>query len=155
MAELELAVDRPVALVAARLSDVAPDGAATRVSYGLLNLTHRESHEHPTALEPGRRYRVRLQLNDVAQAFPAGHRIRLALSTAYWPIAWPAPEPVTLTLYAGAERRSRCPCGRRTRRTTRSRRCRRSRPRRPSRSRRSSRARTERVVRHDVIDGRR
>ena len=41
------AVDRPVALVAARLSDVAPDGAATRVSYGLLNLTHRESHEHP------------------------------------------------------------------------------------------------------------
>jgi putative CocE/NonD family hydrolase len=102
VAELELAVDRPLALVAARLSDVAPDGAATRVSYGLTNLTHRESHEHPTPLEPGRRYRVRLQLNDVGQAFPAGHRIRLAVSTAYWPIAWPPPEPVTLTLYAGA-----------------------------------------------------
>jgi hypothetical protein len=102
VADLELAVDRPVALVAARLSDVAPDGAATRVSYGLLNLTHRESHEHPTPLLPGRRYRVRLQLNDLGQAFPAGHRIRLALSTAYWPIAWPPPEPVTLTLYAGA-----------------------------------------------------
>ena len=102
VADLEVAVDRPVALVAARLSDVAPDGAATRVSYGLLNLTHRESHEHPTALEPGRRYRVRVQLNDVAQAFPAGHRVRLALSTAYWPTAWPAPEPVTLTLYTGA-----------------------------------------------------
>jgi putative CocE/NonD family hydrolase len=102
IADLDLAVDRPVALVAARLSDVAPDGAATRVSYGLLNLTHRESHAHPTALQPGRRYRVRLALNDVAQAFPAGHRIRLALSTAYWPTAWPPPEPVTLTLYAGA-----------------------------------------------------
>ncbi len=102
VAELELTVDRPVALVAARVSDVAPDGAATRVSYGLLNLTHRESHEHPAPLQPGRRYRVRLPLNDVAQAFPPGHRIRLALSTAYWPIAWPPPEPVTLTLYAGA-----------------------------------------------------
>jgi predicted acyl esterase len=102
VAELDVAADRPVALVAARLSDVAPDGAATRVSYGLLNLTHRESHAHPMALQPGRRYRVRLQLNDVAQAFPAGHRIRLALSTAYWPIAWPPPEPVTLTVYAGA-----------------------------------------------------
>lgn len=102
VADLELAVDRPVALLAARLSDVAPDGAATRVSYGLLNLTHRESHAHPTPLEPGRRYRVRLQLNDLGQAFPAGHRVRLALSTAYWPTAWPAPEPVTLTLYAGA-----------------------------------------------------
>ena len=102
VAELELAVNRPVALVAARLSDLAPDGAATRVSYGLLNLTHRESHERPTPLCPGQRYRVRLQLNDVGRAFPAGHRIRLALSTAYWPIAWPAPEPVTLTLFAGA-----------------------------------------------------
>src|SRR5262245_12852286 len=100
--ELEISVDRPVALVAARLSDVAPDGAATRVSYGLLNLTHRESHEHPVPLQPGRRYRVRLRLNDVGQAFPAGHRIRLAVSTAYWPIAWPPPEPVTLTLYSGA-----------------------------------------------------
>jgi putative CocE/NonD family hydrolase len=101
VAELELVADRPLAFVAARLSDVAPGGAARRVSYGLLNLTHRESHEHPTALEPGRRYRVRLQLNDVGQAFPPGHRIRLALSTAYWPIAWPSPEPVTLTVYAG------------------------------------------------------
>jgi uncharacterized protein len=100
--ELDLVADRPVALVAARLADVGPDGAARRVSYGLLNLTHRESHEHPTPLEPGRRYRVRLQLNDVGQTFPAGHRIRLALSTAYWPIAWPSPEPVTLTVHAGA-----------------------------------------------------
>ena len=102
VADLELAVDRPVALVAARLSDVAPGGAATRVTYGLLNLTHRESHAEPAPLEPGRRYRVRVALNDVAQAFPVGHRIRLALSTAYWPNVWPAPEPVTLTLYAGA-----------------------------------------------------
>ena len=99
---LTCAVDRPVALVAARLSDVAPDGAATRVSYGLLNLTHRDSHATPAPLEPGRRYRLRLQLNDTAQAFPPGHRIRLALSTAYWPTAWPSPEPVTLTVIAGA-----------------------------------------------------
>lgn len=99
--DLELTVDRPVALVAARLSAVAPDGAATRVTYGVLNLTHRASHESPEPLVPGRRSRVRLQLNDVAQAFPPGHRIRLALSTAYWPTVWPAPEPVTLTVFAG------------------------------------------------------
>ena len=74
-------VDRPNALLCARLCDVAPDGASLRVSYGLLNLTHRDGHEHPEPLEPGRRYPVRLQLNDAAHAFPAGHRIRLALST--------------------------------------------------------------------------
>ncbi|GAB1516681.1 CocE/NonD family hydrolase [Actinophytocola sp. KF-1] len=96
---LDVSVDRPVATVAARLSDVAEDGAATRVTYGLLNLTHHESHEEPRQLEPGRRYRVEIPLNGVAQAFPAGHRIRLSLSTSYWPLAWPPPERVRLTVY--------------------------------------------------------
>jgi putative CocE/NonD family hydrolase len=100
--ELLIASDRPVAQLAARLSDVAPGGAATRVTYGLLTLTHRDSHETPTALVPGQGYRVRLRLNEVAHAFPPGHRLRLALSTGYWPIAWPPPEPVTLTVIAGA-----------------------------------------------------
>ncbi len=100
--ELELEADRPQAMVAVRLNDVAPDGAVSRVSYGLLNLTHRDSHEFPTPLVPGRRYRVRVQLNDIGQRFRAGHRIRIAISTSYWPIAWPSPEPVTLTLHAGA-----------------------------------------------------
>ena len=89
--ELEFAVDRPVAMVAVRLSDVAPDGRATRISYGLLNLTHRDGHERPQALVPGERYRVRVTLNAMAQALPPGHRLRLALSTSYWPLAWPAP----------------------------------------------------------------
>ena len=95
---LAVQVDRPVAQVAARLVDVAPDGAATRVSYGLLNLTHRDSHEHPEPLEPGRTYHVEVPLKHVAQIFRAGHRLRLSLSTSYFPIAWPAPEPATLTI---------------------------------------------------------
>lgn len=96
---LEVSVDRPVAMIAARLSDVAQDGVATRVTYGLLNLTHRDSHDEPTMLEPGRRYTVEVPLNAVAQAFPPGHRIRLSLSTSYWPLAWPAPERVRLAVY--------------------------------------------------------
>ncbi|MBM3572187.1 MAG: CocE/NonD family hydrolase, partial [Alphaproteobacteria bacterium] len=100
--ELELAANRPVALVAARLNDVAPDGAATRVTYGLLNLTHRRSHEFPEPVKPGERMRVRVQLNDIGRTIRPGHRLRLAISTSYWPIAWPAPEPVTLTVHTGA-----------------------------------------------------
>jgi len=99
---LVLAADRPVAFTAVRLCEVAPDGASLRVSYGLLNLTHLESHEYPELLEPGRRYVARVQLCDVAHAFPAGSRLRVAVSTSYWPIAWPAPEPVTLRLLTGA-----------------------------------------------------
>ncbi len=92
-------VDRPVAMVAARLSDVRPDDEVTRVTYGLLNLTHRNGSERPQPLEPGRPVRIRLPLNGIAQAFPAGHRLRLALSTSYWPLAWPPPEPVRLTVH--------------------------------------------------------
>jgi hypothetical protein len=50
---------------------------------------------------PGERYQVRIQLNDAGVVFPAGHRIRLALSTTYWPMIWPAPEAATLTILNG------------------------------------------------------
>jgi hypothetical protein len=68
----------------------------------VLNLTHRDSHAEPTPLVPGRRYQVRIQLNDAGAAFPAGHRLRLALSTTYWPMVWPAPETATVTILGGA-----------------------------------------------------
>ncbi|MGM0680967.1 MAG: CocE/NonD family hydrolase C-terminal non-catalytic domain-containing protein, partial [Thermodesulfobacteriota bacterium] len=99
--DLELSVDKPVAMVAVRLSDVAPNDRATRVTFGILNLTHYKSHEEPVILEPGRRYQVRVQLNYVGQCFPAGHRIRLGISSSYWPLAWPPPEPVRQIIYTG------------------------------------------------------
>ncbi len=99
--ELDLQANKPIAMVAVRLSDVARDDKATRVTYGLLNLTHRNSSETPEHLKPEERYRVRVQLNDIAQIFPRGHRLRLSLSTSYWPLAWPPPEPVRLTIYSG------------------------------------------------------
>jgi putative CocE/NonD family hydrolase len=98
---LQIAADQPVALLAVRLNDVAPGGASTRVTYGVLNLTHRDGHEHPEPLEPGKRYAIKIVLNDVAYAFPARHKLRLAVSTSYWPIVWPSPAAVTLTLFAG------------------------------------------------------
>jgi hypothetical protein len=101
---LELSVDRPWAFIAVRLNEVTPDGASARVSYGLLNLTHRQSHEHPAVVVPGERMKVIVQLNDIAHAFAAGNRIRVALSTSYWPLLWPSPEPVTLSLFTGASR---------------------------------------------------
>jgi len=99
---LEVAADQPVALIAVRLNDVAPDGASTRVTYGLLNLTHRGGHEHPEPIEPGKRYLISVTMNDIAHAFSPKHKLRLAISTSYWPIAWPAPQPVTVSLFTGA-----------------------------------------------------
>jgi putative CocE/NonD family hydrolase len=101
VATLEVAADQPVALIAVRLNDVARGGASTRVTYGLLNLTHRNGHEQPEFLEAGKRYLVKVKMNDVAHAFPAGHKLRLAISTSYWPIVWPSPQHVTVSLYTG------------------------------------------------------
>ncbi|SFP92222.1 hypothetical protein SAMN05216419_103323 [Nitrosomonas cryotolerans] len=99
--ELDLHANKPIAMVAVRLSDVAQDDKATRITYGLLNLTHRNSSENPEPVQPGERFRVQVQLNDIAQVFPQGHRLRLSISTSYWPLAWPPPEPVRLSIYSG------------------------------------------------------
>jgi uncharacterized protein len=101
---LRIASDRASAFVAARLCCVTPDGVATRVTYGLCNLTHSDDHASFEPLEPGRRVERRVRFASIAHAFAPGDRIRLALSSAYWPIAWPSPEPVTLVLdCAGCE----------------------------------------------------
>ncbi|MHB1340994.1 MAG: CocE/NonD family hydrolase [Coriobacteriia bacterium] len=100
---LAFAVDRPLAIVAARLCAVAPDGASTLLSWGLLNLTHRDRHENPTPLVPGERYTARFRLNALGQAVEAGQRLRLAITPTYWPHAWPSPEPVELTVFADGE----------------------------------------------------
>jgi hypothetical protein len=97
-----LAADRPQALLAVRLCDVCANGASFLVTRGVLNLTHRESHETPTPLTSGSLTSVTVRLNAIAHTFPAGHRIRIALSPTYWPWAWPSPEPVTLRVTHGS-----------------------------------------------------
>jgi uncharacterized protein len=99
--ELEFSVDKPVAHIAVRLNDVWPDGEVSRITYHLQNLCMRNSREHPSSLEPGKRYTMKIKLDDIAWRVPAGHKIRVSISTNYFPMMWPAPEPVTLTVYAG------------------------------------------------------
>jgi len=101
---LAFSVDKPVAGICVRLCDVWPDGASSRVTYTLFNLNHYKSHEFPERLEPGRRYVATIRLNDAGHAFLPGQRLRLAISTCYWPMMWPSPETVTLTVHAGESR---------------------------------------------------
>jgi putative CocE/NonD family hydrolase len=95
---LRLSADQHQANICVRLCDVAPDGASELISYGVLNLTHRLSHEHPMPIETGKPFEVRVVLDQCAYRVPAGHRLRVAISTAYWPTIWPSPRAATLKL---------------------------------------------------------
>jgi len=101
---LDVASDQENAFVCVRLNEVLPSGESLQVSYGILNLTHRNSHEFPELIKPGKRYAVRVQLNDIAHTFAPGSRIRVAISTAFWPIVWPSPKPVTVSLFTAESR---------------------------------------------------
>ena len=103
MLKVEVASDRPVANLIAVLSACDPDGVATLVSFGVKNLTHRNSDATPEPMHPGKAERVTVQLNVIGQKFTKGQRIKLALSTNLWPMVFPAPDHVTLTLDPGAQ----------------------------------------------------
>ena len=99
---LTLAVDRPNALVAVRLCDVAPD---RRVDAGHARHAQPDAPREPRASHAagaGARYTVTVRLNAIAHACQPGHRWRVAVSPTYWPWLWPSPEPVTLSIFTGA-----------------------------------------------------
>src|SRR5690606_32175183 len=93
---------KPSAMVAVRLCEVQPDGASTRITYGVFNPCHRRSHAFPEAVLPGARTEIAIRLDDIAYQVAPGNRLRVALSSSYWPLVWPSPEAVTLTLHEGS-----------------------------------------------------
>jgi putative CocE/NonD family hydrolase len=101
VARIRVSANRPVAKLALRLCEVTPEGKSWLVTYGLLNLTHRDGHEHPVALTPGESYDVKIDFSLIAHRFKAGNRIRLGLSEGLWPLVWPSPEVVTLIISHG------------------------------------------------------
>ncbi|UOQ92900.1 CocE/NonD family hydrolase [Halobacillus shinanisalinarum] len=103
MFHAEVSSDQEQALLAVRLCDKAPTGESTLISWGMLNLTHRNSHEFPEPLKLGEKYNISVQLDALGQQIPKGHRLEVALSPTYWPQAWPSPKPVTLTVYSGKD----------------------------------------------------
>jgi len=101
IAFIRVSSSQPVAKLVVRINEVTPEGKSWSVSYGVLNLTHRDGHENPTALVPGQRYDVRVPCYFTAHRFKKGNRIRVAISESIWPLLWPSPKPVTLELVTG------------------------------------------------------
>jgi putative CocE/NonD family hydrolase len=105
--ELKVAADAPLADWFVRLCDVAPDGQVTLVTGAGINGAQRNSMSEPEDLIPGKDYSIALKLHLASWVFPQGHRIRIAISNALWPMNWPTPYPMTTSLVLGGEAASR------------------------------------------------
>ena len=106
-AQLQVSADAPLADWFVRLSDVAPDGTVTLITGAGQSGAQRESAAHPADLESGRKYLIPIELHFTSWIFPPGHRIRVAISNALWPMIWPTPYAMTTSLYLGGEQTSR------------------------------------------------
>lgn len=100
---LRVSADAPLAHWIARLADVQPDGTVSLVTGGLINGSQRHSRLEPTPLEPGKCYDIEFDMHFTTWTFKPGHRIRLSISNALFPMIWPTPYLMTTKLFLGAE----------------------------------------------------
>ncbi|GGV92761.1 peptidase S15 [Streptomyces gelaticus] len=98
--KLRIRMDVPRGQAIARLCDIAPDGSSTLVTRGALNLSARGGRDRADDWPVGGTEDVTFELNGIGHTFPPGHRIRLAVSSSYWPWIWPQAGSVGFTLDA-------------------------------------------------------
>ena len=71
-----------------KVTDVYPDGCSQNITpplSGILRARYRESETSPMLLTPGRIYRFDIGLMYTSQVFKRGHRIRVAVTSSYFP----------------------------------------------------------------------
>jgi predicted acyl esterase len=106
-AVLQASATAPLADWFARLSDVAPDGTVTQITGAGLNGAQRDSMTEPRDLQPGKLYSLDIKMHLTSWVFPKGHRIRVAISNALWPMMLPTPYSMTTLLRLGGDQGSR------------------------------------------------
>lgn len=107
IAKLHVSADAPRANWVVRVSDVAPDGQVTQVVGAAFNGTHRISAREPSDIVPGEDFDLNIDLHFTSWVFPKGHRIRIAVSNAIWPMLWPTPMQMKSTLAIGGKNGAR------------------------------------------------
>jgi hypothetical protein len=96
-------VDTTLAHWVVRLSDVAPDGRVTQVTGAAFNGSHELSAERPQLIISNQPLTLEIQMHFTTWTFRKGHRIRLAINNAQWPMLWPTPYPMTMTIHFDGE----------------------------------------------------
>jgi len=95
---LQTTMDAPAANWLVRLSDVAPNGMVTHITGAGFNANHVESAEKPIQLVKDKVYTLNIDLHVTSWTFEEGHRVRLSVNNAQWPMIWPSPYNMTTTI---------------------------------------------------------
>ncbi len=69
----------------AKLVDVYPDGTAFNLQWGILRARYRDGFNKKVWMKPGEVYPLKIDLHSTSNYFPAGHRIRLEISSSNFP----------------------------------------------------------------------
>ncbi|MCB8887556.1 CocE/NonD family hydrolase [Vreelandella malpeensis] len=85
-----------------RLCDVSPAGESALITYATLNLNLRDDKGRVDPPVPGEPMPIRLALDLIGYRLPEGHRLRVALSSASFPLVWSPKRRADLTLLAGS-----------------------------------------------------
>jgi hypothetical protein len=104
--KLKVASQTSQAFWSVRLEDVAPDGKVALVTGALVNGCHLEGRLKSFRLKPGKIYELAAALHFTTWTFKKGHRIRLAVANAQFPMAWPSPAVCKTSLHNGVVSRS-------------------------------------------------
>ena len=100
---LRVAADAPHYQWSVRLEDVAPDGKVSLISGAAINPSQRVSRLAPQALIPGQATTLSTAIHFTTWRFKPGHRIRLSVSNAQFPMLWPSPTAGTTKLLLGKD----------------------------------------------------
>jgi len=79
-----------------QLMDVMPDGRSIKLGSGFstqLRLRYREGFEREILMTPGSNYSISINLNQIGHTFLPQHRLRLAITSSFYP--WLSPNPNT------------------------------------------------------------
>jgi putative CocE/NonD family hydrolase len=85
-ADLWVRTDTPDADWAVKLVDVGADGFALGLAEGVTRLSYRDSESAPSAAEPGRLYRIRVDLGHAAARIASSHRLRVEIAGSCFPL---------------------------------------------------------------------
>ncbi len=86
VAELFVSADTPDADWVVKLTEVYPDGRAINLAVGIQRGSFRDSELNPLPLVPGEVTRIRVDLGPVAAQLKTGHRLRVDICGACFPL---------------------------------------------------------------------